>query len=60
MVRDLDKKEQESYARFGMESQLIYNGKEANLFNLAEHPEWKDLTKELQGIYLSTMQDFNY
>lgn len=30
------------------------------MFNLAEHPEWKTLQIELQGIYTSALEDFNF
>ena len=40
-------------------SQLIFNDREAYLFNLGKHPEWRDITRELKEIYLNTLQNFS-
>ena len=57
--RDLDKTEVKVYEKHRKVSQLIFNDKEFELYNLVEHPEWCDLTTEMQSVYLQTLEDFN-
>ena len=44
MRRDFEKKEELIYSRHSLASQLIYNANEPELFDLIEHPEWRQLT----------------
>lgn len=59
MQGELEKKEYQIYGRYGLESQKSYNVTEAHLFDLLEHPEWNDATRELQDIYFSIFETFN-
>lgn len=59
MKQNMDKKENQIYERHGLKSQLIINGAENHLYDLVEHPQWQELTYELQAIYLTTLEDFN-
>ena len=60
MAKDLDKLEHKTYSKHGMESQIIFNAKELDKMNLVKHPEWIKLTRELKGVLLTTLNDYNH
>ena len=57
--RELDKKELQVYEKHGKVDQLIFNDKEAHIFDLVAHPEWQELTGDMQEVYLATLEEFN-
>ena len=57
--RELDKKELSVYEKHGKVEQLIFNSSEAHIFDLVAHPEWQDLTGDMQEVYLATLEEFN-
>lgn len=59
LTKELDKREFQIYERHGKYSQFIFNDKETDLYNLVEHPEWIEMTSDLQNVYMKTMEDFS-
>jgi len=59
LTKELDKREFQIYERHGKDSQFIFNDKETDLYNLVEHPEWIEMTSDLQNVYMKTMEDFS-
>ena len=38
---------------------MSYNANELEIYNLMKHPEWNDVSRELQDIYVTILENFN-
>ena len=47
------------YDKYGKADQIIFSSKETKLYDLVDHPEWSDLTTEMQTVYLTSLDDFS-
>ena len=56
---DFDKKEVLIYEKHSKTDQMIFNDREAGVYDVDKHPEWQDFIQEMQYLLQASLEDFS-